>query len=66
MGDSTGVCPVELMFNESRSDLFCKKFLKKIGDQLRRMKLVGQGVTGLLKDDIEGWQKKETPETRPT
>jgi hypothetical protein len=33
MADSAGFCPVELMFNESRPDLF-KKFLKKDADQL--------------------------------
>lgn len=31
--DSAGFCPVDLMFNESRPDLF-KKFLKKDADQL--------------------------------
>jgi hypothetical protein len=33
MADSTGFCPVELMFNESQPDLF-KKILKKDADQL--------------------------------
>jgi hypothetical protein len=33
MADSAGFCPVELMFNEPRPDLF-KTFLKKLANQL--------------------------------
>jgi hypothetical protein len=30
------------------------------------MKLVGQSIMGLLKNEVEDWQKKEAPEKKPT
>lgn len=54
MADSNDFSPVELMFNETRPDLF-KKFLKKEADQLPPdERLMGQGVTGLPENEVEG------------